>query len=104
MQIAERLCDEILQGKYPPGERIPSVREYSALVEVNVNTTMRSYDLLQKEGVITSKRGLGYFVDENAKELIVNDRKKKFIAVDVPEFIASMKSLGLTWDDIRSLE
>ena len=38
LQIADRICDEILQGQYTEEERIPSVREYAATVEVNANT------------------------------------------------------------------
>ena len=40
LQIADRICDEILLGQYPEEERIPSVREYAAIVEVNANTAM----------------------------------------------------------------
>mgnify|MGYP003307518551 CR=1 FL=1 len=53
LQIADRICDEILTEKYRDEERIPSVREYSAEVEVNVNTVMRAYDYLQQQDVIT---------------------------------------------------
>lgn len=41
LQIADRICDEILLGQYQEEERIPSVREYAAMVEVNANTAMR---------------------------------------------------------------
>ena len=47
LQIADRICDEVLLGQYQEEERIPSVREYAAVVEVNANTVMRSYDYLQ---------------------------------------------------------
>ena len=46
LQIADRICDEVLLGQYREEERIPSVREYAAVVEVNANTVMRSYDRL----------------------------------------------------------
>ena len=52
LQIADRICDEVLLGQYQEEERIPSVREYAAVVEVNANTVMRSYDYLQTQGVI----------------------------------------------------
>ena len=52
LQIADRICDEILLGQYPEEERIPSVREYAAIVEVNANTVMRSFDYLQVQNVI----------------------------------------------------
>ena len=59
VQIADRLCDEILTGKFVDDERIPSVREYAVLLEVNTNTAVKSYDLLEQRGVIYKKRGLG---------------------------------------------
>ena len=52
LQIADRICDEVLLGQYREEERIPSVREYAAVVEVNANTVMRSYDYLQSQEVI----------------------------------------------------
>ena len=55
LQIAERICDEILGGKYPEGERLPSVREYAAEVEVNVNTVVRSFEWLSQKGIIFNK-------------------------------------------------
>lgn len=61
LQIADRICDEILLGQYQEEERIPSVREYAAMVEVNANTAMRSFDYLQSQDIIYNKRGIGYF-------------------------------------------
>ena len=58
LQIADRICDEVLLGQYREEERIPSVREYAAVVEVNANTVMRSYDYLQSQEVIYNKRGI----------------------------------------------
>ena len=56
LQIAERICDEILGNKFPPGERIPSIREYAAMVEVNANTVVRSYEWLQQHEIIFNKK------------------------------------------------
>ena len=61
LQIADRICDEILLGQLGEEERIPSVREYAAIVEVNANTVMRSFDYLQSQNIIYNKRGIGYF-------------------------------------------
>ena len=47
LQIADLICDDILQGRLLEDERIPSVREYAAAVEVNANTCVRAYDWLQ---------------------------------------------------------
>ena len=52
-------------------ERIPSVREYAATVEVNANTVVRTYDYLQGQEIIYNKRGIGYFVSAGAKDRII---------------------------------
>lgn len=59
-QIADRLADEIMAENYPPGGRIPSVREYAALLQVNTNTAIKGYELLAREGIIFNKRGMGF--------------------------------------------
>ena len=66
LQMAERICDEILAGKYNADDRIPSVRELAVLLEVNTNTVVKTYELLLQWEVIYTKRGLGYFVTTDA--------------------------------------
>lgn len=61
LQIADRICDDILLGQYEEEGRISSVREYASIVEVNANTVMRSYEYLQSQEVIYNKRGIGFF-------------------------------------------
>ena len=75
LQIADRICDEILQGQYTEEERIPSVREYAATVKVNANTVVRTYDYLQGQEIIHNKRGIGYFVPAGPKARIIALRK-----------------------------
>ncbi|MBM6662517.1 GntR family transcriptional regulator [Marseilla massiliensis] len=62
LQMAERLCDEILAGTYSDDDRVPSVREYAVMLEVNTNTAVKAYDALARDNVIYNRRGLGYFV------------------------------------------
>ena len=95
VQIADRLCDEILTGKYSDDARIPSVREYAVLLEVNTNTTVKSYDLLAQQGIIYNKRGLGYFVTAGAKEKILEERRKEFMEQKLPEMFRQMRMLGI---------
>lgn len=100
IQIAERLCDEILAGKYQEDERIPSVREYAVLLEVNANTTVKSYDLLANEGVIYNKRGLGYFVSAGAKKKIKKARKSEFMKERLPELARQMQLLDISIEEV----
>lgn len=103
LQIADRIMDEILQKVYLEQERIPSVRDYAAMVEVNPNTVVRTYEYLQGRQIIFNKRGLGYFVEKGALKRIQALRKEVFLREELPEMCKSMKVLGITPDDIASL-
>ncbi|MBO5001825.1 MAG: GntR family transcriptional regulator [Prevotella sp.] len=100
LQIADRLCDEILSGTYAEDERIPSVREYAVLLEVNINTTVKSFDQLATAGIIYNRRGLGYFVSKGAREQIMAERKKDFMEQRLPELFRNMRMLNIDIEDV----
>lgn len=100
LQIADRICDEIHQGIYPEDGRIPSVREYAALVEVNANTVVRTYDYLQSQEIIYTRRGLGYFVSPGARKKIFSLRKAAFLSTELPEFFKQLRTLGISIEEI----
>ena len=102
IQMADRLCDEILAGKYKDDDRIPSVREYAVMLEVNANTAVKAYDELSRANIIYNKRGLGYFVTPGAKKQILNERKKEFMKERLPELFRQMQLLGITLEDVKS--
>ncbi len=102
-QIAERLCDEVLAGTYQPDSRIPGVREYSALLEVNVNTTVKAYDLLAQRGIIYSRRGMGYFVAADAPTFIQEERRSYFRQHTLPELFRQMHLLGISMEELTKL-
>lgn len=95
LQMADRLCDDILAGKYKADDRIPSVREYAVRLEVNTNTAVKAYEELARDGVVYNRRGLGYFVDPNAKEQIMQARRETFYREVLPEMFRQMKLLGI---------
>lgn len=100
LQMAERLCDEILAGTYGDDCRIPSVREYAVLLQVNTNTAVRAYEELAGSGIIYNRRGLGYFVRPGAREKILEARRAEFAAVTLPEMFRSMRLLGIGIDEV----
>ena len=101
IQMADRLMDEILSGKYQDDDRIPSVREYSVLLEVNTNTAVKAYEQLAREEIIYNKRGLGYFVTPGAKNQILKARKQDFMKERLPELFRQMQLLGITLEDVK---
>ena len=100
IQMADRLCDEILSGTYKDDDRIPSVREYAVLLEVNTNTAVKAYEQLAREEIIYNKRGLGYFVTPGAKKQIMKERKQEFMKERLPELFRQMQLLDITIDDV----
>ena len=100
LQIADRLCDEILAGTYKDDDRIPSVREYAVLLEVNTNTAVKAYDELARANIIYNKRGLGYFVTKGAQKQILKERKKEFMKERLPELFRQMRLMEISMDDI----
>ena len=86
---------EILAARVVDDARIPPVDEKAVLREVTANTAVKSYDLLEQQGVIYKKRGLGYFVTAGAKQRILDERKKEFMEVRLPEMFRQMKMLGI---------
>ena len=71
LQIYDAICERILSGELEAEARIPSVREYGADIGVNPNTVMRSYEKLTNDGIIFNKRGIGYFISQDAKEIVL---------------------------------
>ena len=100
IQMADRLCDEILADKFKDDDRIPSVREYAVLLEVNTNTAVKAYDELSRANVIYNKRGLGYFVTPGAKKQILKERKKAFMKERLPELFRQMRLLDIDIKDV----
>ena len=100
IQIADRLCDEILAGKYKDDDRIPSVREYAVLLEVNTNTAVKAYDELARANIIYNRRGLGYFVTPGAKKQILKERKQEFMKERLPELFRQMRLLGIGIEEV----
>ncbi|MCP4180722.1 MAG: GntR family transcriptional regulator [bacterium] len=102
LQIAETICENILQDSWNSGDRIPSVREYAASIEVNPNTIVRSYSYLEDLGIISKKRGIGYFVNDDAKKLILRKRKDEFLERQLPDFFKSVDLLDIEWEEITN--
>lgn len=107
LQLVDLLCEHILNEKWPPGEKIPSVREMGALVQVNPNTVLRAYDYIQQKGIVFNKRGIGYFVEANAVDRILGLRREEFFETMVPQFFKAMRLLRITpeelWDKYTKL-
>ncbi len=101
LQIIERVQMDIITGRYQPGDKLPSVRDLAQEAAVNPNTMQKALSELERSGLIYSQRTSGRFITED-KELIPQ-MKKELAAAEVSAFVAHMKQLGITPEEIRQL-
>ena len=100
LQIAAYVSENILLGKWPAEQKIPSVRDLAIELEVNPNTVMRSYEFLQNQEVIINKRGLGLFVAADGYDKVKAYRKERFIQQDLSEFFRNIYLLDISQEDL----
>lgn len=84
-------------------QNVDYIREMGALVGVNPNTIVRSYQLLESQEIIYNKRGMGYFVKCGAVERIKENVKKEFINNELPQFKAKAEMLGISKEELIKL-
>lgn len=99
-QVADHVCEMILRGAWPEGERIPSVRELAMELQVNPNTVNKGYAYLQDRDLIHNQRGIGYFVSESAVERTRELKREEFFSHELPHVFRTMHLLGVTEDEL----
>lgn len=100
LQIADYIFGCILSGQWPQGERIPSVREMAATLAVNTHTIMKAFDYLQAQAVISPRRGMGYWLADNAKEKVSQLRRQEFFDITLRQLHNEIHLLGISPDEV----
>jgi DNA-binding transcriptional regulator YhcF (GntR family) len=103
LQIADFVKEQILLNRWKKEDKIPSVRDLAVELQVNPNTVMRSYDLLQQQGILYNRRGLGNYVSADAGDRILADRKEYFKQSELPVLFRTMLLLGVSFDEMERL-
>ncbi|EWH21616.1 GntR family transcriptional regulator [Bacillus haynesii] len=99
-QIAEQLFKKMIRGEIKPGEKLPSVRELAVQTQVNPNTIQRTYNEMERMGVVETRRGQGTFVVEHTE--VIDDLKQEMRSEVIGQFVQSMEELGLSKQDMLS--
>ncbi|KAA0839788.1 GntR family transcriptional regulator [Bacillus paralicheniformis] len=97
-QIAEQLFKKMIRGEIKPGEKLPSVRELAVQTQVNPNTIQRTYNEMERMGVVETRRGQGTFVVEHTE--VIDDLKREMRTEVIGQFVQSMEELGLSKQDM----
>ena len=101
LQIADSISEKVMEGKYPPGEKIPSVRDLATEMGVNPNTVMRTYNELQTRGIIDNKRGVGFYVSADAIDIIRKWKRKEFFETDLPLIVKQIRILDISFEELK---
>lgn len=101
LQIINIIKKDIITGKLSLGEKLPSTRELALKYGINPNTSGRIYKEMEREGITTTKRGLGTFVTESQSKI---DQTREHMAKDlINNFLKGMTELGYTKDTLLSI-
>ncbi|MBQ3095470.1 MAG: GntR family transcriptional regulator [Clostridia bacterium] len=97
-QLCEQLSVQIAGGQFPPGCRLPSVRDIALSAGVNPNTVQKALESLAEEGIVYAERGSGWYVSDSAGAAAVRD---EVVRARTAEYFEAMGALGLSEDEIK---
>ena len=97
-QICEKICILVATGSIGAGEKLASVREVALSAGVTPNTVQRSFEQLEQKGVIYSRRGSGWYVNEDIR--VARETMRELVNSKTNAYLSDMHSLGLNNDDV----
>lgn len=100
IQIKEMIENDILRDILLEEERVPSTNELAKMFAINPATAAKGVNLLVDEGILYKKRGIGMFVAQGARELIVGKRRESFYDNYVRSLITEAEGLGITKEEL----
>ncbi|MCR4748399.1 MAG: GntR family transcriptional regulator [Lachnospiraceae bacterium] len=98
-QIADSFKTDILTGKYKQGEYLPSIRGLARDLRISVITTMKAYEMLESEGLVTAAQGKGYYVNAQNSEMLREQHLRK-VEEALNEAISSAKIAQMTESEL----
>lgn len=99
-QIIDYAFGCILSGGWTPGAKVPSVREMAVDLAVNSHTILKAYDHLQAHGIIVPRRGMGFYLADDAPERVNAERRQDFFDNELPALFERMQMLGISVEEV----
>ena len=100
LQIAGQFREEILAGKMKQGEYLPSIRSLARDLKISVITTMKAYEQLEAEGLVTGVQGKGFYVNAQDSEMLREQHLRK-VEQSLTEAIQAARIAGITSRELR---
>lgn len=102
-QVTDYCSQNIMSGRWHPGDRIPSTKDLAVQIGVNPRTVMKAYDELAAAGIIYQRRGMGYYAADDAPDRILEMRRQQFVSETVPTLRRTIADLGISTDELIRL-
>ena len=99
-QLRDRVVAMILDGVLKEGDPLPSVRNVAAEYRVNPLTVLKSYQGLVDEELVEKRRGLGMFIKDGARNVLLGAERQKFLEEEWPRIAANIQRLGLKAEEL----
>lgn len=99
-QVADMVEDQILDDLLKAGDQSPSTTEFSNVYGINPATARKGLNILVDQGILYKKRGMGMFVTDDAKKIIIRKRKDAYISNILPDLIKNMTMLGISKEEL----
>lgn len=101
-QIAEQFKSDIMAGRMKQGEYLPSIRGLAKELRISVITTMKAYEELEHQGLITAVQGKGYYVNAQDNEMLKEQHMRK-MEEHLLNAISAAKIAGLTQVELMNI-
>lgn len=99
-QLRDLVIQRVMDGSFPEGEAIPSVRQVATDYRINHLTVGKAYQELVEMGLLEKRRGLGMFVASGARHALTNDEQQRFLDEELPAFVARVRMLGMAMEEV----
>ncbi len=99
-QLKDLVIQRVMDGSFPEGEAIPSVRQVATDYHINHLTVGRAYQELVDMGLLEKRRGLGMFVASGARDSLTNNEQQRFLKEELPAFAERVHMLGMAMDEV----
>lgn len=94
-QLRDRIVAMILDGEIPEGEPVPSVRQIAVEMQINPLTVSKAMQELSDEALLEKRRGLGMYVREGARSVLLQRERERFLNDEWPMLLARIERMGL---------
>ncbi len=101
-QIADSFKSDILTGKFKQGEYLPSIRGLARDLKISVITTMKAYEMLEAEGLVTAAQGKGFYVNAQDSEMLKEQHLRK-VETALTEAISAAKIAGVSSEELKGM-